>query len=56
MAHRPKPLKKDFGTSRNDNGSYLAALQKWEAEHAGDTSTEIKNEDNADEIKEEVLD
>jgi len=48
MAHRPKPLKKDFGTSKTDRGSYFAALRVWEQEHAGDTSTEVKNEDNAD--------
>ena len=33
MAHRPKPQLSDFGTSRNDRGSYLAALRAWEKEH-----------------------
>ena len=42
MAHRPKPQLSDFGTSRNDKGSYLAALRTWEKEHK-DGITEVES-------------
>ena len=42
MAHRPKPQLSDFGTSRNDRGSYLAALRTWEKEHK-DGITEVES-------------
>jgi len=42
MAHRPKPNKNDFGTSKNDRGSYLAAVRTWEKEHK-DGITEVES-------------
>ena len=45
MAHRPKPNKNDFGTSRNDRGSYLAAVRVWEKEHK-DGITEVESNSN----------
>ena len=42
MAHRPKPQLSDFGTSRNDKGSYLAAVRTWEKEHK-DGITEVES-------------
>ncbi len=53
MAHRPKPQLSDFGTSRNDRGSYLAALRTWEKEHKDgitevESNSDTENNDNAD--------
>ena len=53
MAHRPKPQLSDFGTSRNDSGSYLAALRTWEKEHKDgitevESNSDTENNDNAD--------
>ena len=53
MAHRPKPQLSDFGTSRNDKGSYLAALRTWEKEHKDgitevESNSDTENNDNAD--------
>ena len=45
MAHRPKPNKNDFGTSKNDRGSYLAAVRVWEKEHK-DGITEVESNSN----------
>ena len=54
MAHRPKPNKNDFGTNRNDNASYLAAVRAWEKEHKDgitevESNTDIVTDDNANE-------
>ena len=45
MAHRPKPNKNDFGTSKTDRGSYLAAVRVWEKEHK-DGITEVESNSN----------
>ena len=53
MAHRPKPQLSDFGTNRNNRGSYLAAVRAWEKEHKDgitevESNSDIVTDDNAD--------
>ena len=55
MAHKPKPQLSNYSGARKR--FYQSDLRAWEAEHSGDnTSTEIKNEDNANENKDWLTD
>ena len=43
MAHKPRPNPDDYGTNRNERGSYLAAVRVWEKAHENDNNTEVES-------------